>query len=38
MSSITVVSTDADYAAVRRLLGAYQRAVESMANDAEICP
>lgn len=38
MGSITVVSTDPDYADVRRLFGAYQRAAESMANDAEICP
>jgi hypothetical protein len=38
MSSIREVSTEAEYAAVRRLFGAYQRAVESMANDAEICP
>ncbi len=38
MGIITIVGTDAEYAAVRRLFGAYQRAIESMANDAEICP
>ena len=38
MNSITVASTDGEFAAVRRLFGAYQRAVQSMADDAEICP
>jgi hypothetical protein len=37
MTTIEHVSTGAQYASTRRLFGAYRRAVESFASDAEIC-
>jgi hypothetical protein len=34
---IDQVSTDRQYASIRRLFGAYQRAVASFASESEIC-
>jgi hypothetical protein len=37
MESIGFASSDADYAVLRRLFGAYQRSVEEFASGTEIC-
>ncbi len=37
MESVVNVTSDQHYALVRRLFGAYQRAVAEFASDAEIC-
>ena len=37
MESVVIASTNEHYAIVRRMFGAYQRAVAEFASDAEIC-